>query len=210
MMDEHLLDMLAKKRREEATDDATWRATLSGAGSGAVLGGASALLGGLKPWQKVAKTALAGAGISAGIAGGGTFLGSQVLGAPEPDEDSAYTTRAGLGASLAGGAIGAGLGALAGHGSFSKSAIGRKVAQQFGGLADNIVGQGFKKLTAMGGREGAKRGAIAGGLAGAALGGYQGADEGMQVDFIQAQLDKQRRERYRQLMQEQALQEGGL
>lgn len=196
-------EVLADKRRKQAIADATRTATLSGLGSGAVLGGVSSVLGGATSYKDVLKRAAAAALAGGALAGGGTKLGSEIMGVPGPNDLSGYATRAGVGAGVGGAVLGGGLGALLGSKLLSKSQLGAKLLAKAGeatGLGENVIGRGFNRLTHMGGQEGAKRGGLVGALGGGTFGAYQGADEGMQVDFIQAQLDQKRRERMREAM----------
>lgn len=148
---------------------------LSGAVSGGVLGGAGSLLSGAKSLGAVGKAAAIGAGLSSALAGTSGYLGEAVMPNPSPDDPAAFTNRGAVGGALAGGLLGAGAGALLG----SKSGVGRAIQKK---IIDNVgrgvVARGITKL---------KKPLLGAGIlgtAGAAIGGYQGADEGMQADYL--------------------------
>jgi hypothetical protein len=199
-----LEELLAEKRRKQAINDAAKTAALSGAGSGAVIGGVTSILSGAKNYRDVLKRAAVTALGGGALAGGGTKLGSELMGVPDRDDMSGYATRAGLGAGVGGALLGGGLGAVLGSRLLSRSSLAKKlvpqVAEHSGAFGDNLIGRTLDKFTSMGGKEGAVRGGLLGAAGGGLFGAYQGADEGMQVDFIQAQLDRKRRERMREAM----------
>ena len=161
---------------------ATRNAVLSGGASGAAFGLGTALLARKKAAQ-VAMAALAGGGAGGALAGGSTYLGSKLMGAPDTNDPSGFTKRAGLGGAVGGGGIGAILGGLIGG-----TSAGQK-------LAPDVLMPYIKSLK---GQRGAAIGAAIGalGLGGAA--GYKGADEGMQLDFIRNQINDAKRKKMRE------------
>ncbi len=184
-----LLEMREKDREKHQIRDASLAAAKSGGMSAAILGGASSLVGGRKPWIKVGMdAALAGLG-GASLAGGSTYLGSKLMGAPEEGEGG-FTNRAALGGAVAGGALGAGLGGLLGGGKLkwlSKvPGVAEKLAAE--GPFNNLVTDQIKKVA----KKGAGRTAAALGLGGAALGGGLAANEGMAVDYLSTLDDEDR------------------
>lgn len=145
------------------------KAGLSGAASGAVLGALPLLRRGVTV-RKGLKSILATGGASAAIVGGGTIVGSKILGKPRRDEGAAYTKRAALGGALAGAGGGLTAGILA-----TKTRGGRKVLAK---LAKTWRPAALAKKTGVAGAS------AIGGTAGLAVGGFQGADEGQQVDSL--------------------------
>lgn len=163
--------------------DAALKATLSGGIMGGLLGGIAPMLSTVpKNPRKMALESLGsgalGAAISGTAAGGGTLLGSSILGAPDPNDSSAFTRRATLGSVLGGGLGGAVLGAAAGK--FGK----------LPGFSPYVLKKLAKRLSQS--KRPTAYGAGAGGLAGALGAGGIGSDEGMQVDFINNELRRQR------------------
>lgn len=199
-MDE-ILDATVHKREKDAERQrilsATSEAAKSGGLSAALIGGTQSLLSGRKPWARVAAdAALAGLG-GAGLAGGSTYLGSNIMGAPAEGEGG-FTNRAALGGALAGGAVGAGLGGLLGGGKLKWLSripgVAEKLAHE--GPLNNLVTDQIKKVA----KTGAGRTAAALGLGGAALGGGLAGNEGMAVDYMNslddpevAQMEARRR-----------------
>jgi hypothetical protein len=168
----------------DQVNEAAKKAAISGGITGGLVGGVTPLLSMRKKnWRRYLLESLGagalGAATAGGLAGGATMLGSKMLGAPEPDDPSAYTRRATLGGVVGGGALGAGLGAGA-------AAVG-KLPKQSPHLARSAI-ELLKK---------SPRGKMIGALIGAGtLGGtagFLGADEGMQVDFINNELRRQKR-----------------
>jgi hypothetical protein len=165
------LTMLAEKTREKS--ETSWKTYAGAAASGAVSGAALGLTPILKKGVKL-RTALKSAATlgaaSAGIVGGGAFIGSQIIGSPRPDEGSAFTRRAAIGGAIVGGVLGAG-GVIA----------ARKVPLLRKSMA--TLGKEWRPISAI--QKASLPAAIAGGVgAGAVYGGAQGLDEGQQVDSI--------------------------
>lgn len=170
---------------------------LSGGVSGAVLGGVGTLIGGFKKPTDVLRSALIGALGGAGIASGSGYVGGEVLGEPGEEEEGAHTKRGLVGGALGGGLLGAAAGSLLGS-----SGIARALRSKLG--TDNAVSRGIGNWIGSGGAASAKRGAMAGGLGLGAASAYQGADEGMQMDFIdgvryQAEQKRKNEELVRQM-----------
>jgi len=149
------------------------KAALSGAASGALLGGGTALLTRGKSLKSALHAAGIGAGAMGALAGGGTAIGNKVLGNPDPNDRAAFTKRAAVGGALAGAALG-GLGAVA----LKKGALGAKATSAFTKGAKT-----WRPLHAIK-TAGSPTAAAIGAGAGALYGAHQGADEGMLVDAI--------------------------
>lgn len=157
---------------------------LSGGLSGAVIGSGASALGGAKKLGQIAKAGSLAGLAGAGIAAGSGLIGETVMGAPDPDDSQGFTTRGGVGGAIGGGLAGAGLGALMGF---------RPVrAAVMTNLGRGALAKGIGKIGSPG------VGAAALGTIGAAAGGFQGADEGMQLDF----LNNMDRERKRKVLME--------
>lgn len=152
---------------------------LSGGISGGVLGAAGTVIGGFKKPTDLLRSALIGALGGAGLAAGSGYVGGEILGEPGEEEEGAHTTRGVVGGAIGGGLAGAGLGALAGI-----PGVASKIKGALG--AENFITRGIGKFLGSGGASTAKRAAMAGGLGLGTAGAYVGADEGMQMDFIEA------------------------
>lgn len=156
-------------------------AAISGAASGAVLGALPLLRRGVSlrsGLKSIAGTAAA----SAGIVGGGTVIGSKILGEAREDDPASITKRAALGGGLAGAAAG-----LAGGVVATRTKAGRAL------LANLAKSWRPASLAQKGGLPAAVG---IGGLAGGGIGAFQGADEGQQADSIRnirAQAEARRR-----------------
>lgn len=164
---------MLREKRKSSISDATKSAAMSGAVSGGVLGGIHELLSGPGGKARLLRAALIGGGLSGGLAGGTTLVGSKLMGAPDEDDATGFTRRAGVGGALIGGAAGAGLGALAQRG---KIKVPIEIIQKF--------------LT----RQTPKGAAVAGALGLGATGAYLGADQGLQADFLSQESARRRRE----------------
>lgn len=149
------------------------KAALSGAASGALLGGGTALLTRGKSLKSALQAAGIGASAMGALAGGGTAIGNKVLGNADPNDKAAFTKRAAVGGALAGAALG-GLGAVA----LKKGMLGSKVSSAFAKGAKT-----WRPLHAIQ-ISGTPAAAAVGAGAGSLYGSYQGADEGMMVDAI--------------------------
>lgn len=167
---------------DQQVRDATIKALISGALSGGALGAGARVLGGARKLRDIAGPALGAAAASGGIAGGSTYLGSQLMGAPDPEETSGFTHRGALGGALGGGALGGVLGAGAASGIVKPP-------------MNNLVTDYFKRLARKPSRAGILKGAAAGALGLGGLAGYLGSDEGMQVDFLNEEIKRRMRQR---------------
>lgn len=175
---------------DRATKDAALKALLSGGVSGALFGAGSKLLGSKVPvgaWDLL-KSAATGAAVAAPIAGGSNYLGSKIMGPPGDDEPSGFTRRGAVGGALGGGAIGAGLGALASRGTIPLPAS-----------TPHFITEYIKKIKAMPGKKPLAIGAGIGALLGGGLAGGMGADEGMQLDLVTNELNEAKRKRLREI-----------
>ncbi len=178
---------MRKKRHDDITD-AVNESAANGAVTGGLYGAAGKMLAGGRTAGSLLKAGALGAATYAPIAAGTTALGSKIMGAPEEDDPTAFTTRGGIGGLVGGGLVGAGLGALLGSGrlrGLAKLPFAAKAAS----LAehelplDNIIVDKLKKWAshpggASSGKSAALLAAILGGGSGAV-----GASEGMQLDF---------------------------
>lgn len=167
---------------------------LSGGISGGVLGGVGSLFGGgLQKPTDILRSALIGALGGASIAAGSGAVGGAVLGEPGEEEEGAHTTRGAVGGALGGGAIGA----LAGS-TLGISKVANALRGKLG--TDNAISRSIGNWIGQGGAASARRGAMAGGLGLGAAAAYQGADEGMQMDFIDAMRYQAEQKRKREEM----------
>jgi hypothetical protein len=153
-------------------------AALSGAASGAALGGGLSLLTKgeslktLAPWKNAGKAALHGGLLSAGIVGGGALLGSKIIGKPHENESSAFTKRAAVGGALIGAGLGLGGGLLKNTAPVSKWLAKSAESGAFSRPASWLLKTNIPQAAAFG--------TVAGGL----YGGVHAGEEGMQVDSI--------------------------
>lgn len=178
-----MYEELLREKRKKSALDAAGQAAMSGAVTGGGLGAITHLLGSGKLSKAgLLKSALTGAGLYGGLAGGSTYVGTGLLGSPAEDDPTAYSRRAGLGGALLGGAAGAGLGALAAKGKFK---IPVPILEKF-----------MAKLAP-------KQAAAAGALGLGAAGAYLGTDEGMQADFLAQESRRRRREALMEALGEQ-------
>lgn len=145
-------------------------AALSGGASGALVGGVIPAFRRGMGIVPVLKGAAGLGAASAGIVGGGAWLGSKMIGKPRDDERSAFTKRAGIGGALAGAGLGVG-GALV----LKKTRWGKKML-----LKGAKEWRPFHWIEKGGLVKASGIGAVGGALTGL----YQGADEGQQVDSI--------------------------
>lgn len=172
--------------------DATLTALLGGGATGAILGGTAGLFGDVRGGKNallkaVGTKALLGALASGALAGGSAYIGNKSMGAPEDDDPTGYTTRGAVGGAIGGGIGGAGAGALAARG---KLPLPKKSPEFLRAYA--------QKLKAMPLSKGAGIGAAIGALGLGSLAAYQGADEGMQLDFINNQMAAEKRKKMRE------------
>lgn len=187
-------DLQSRKRR--LMSDAVRNASLSGLGSGALLGVGSRILSGQRSLPGLLKAALGTGAVSGLTAGGATALGTQLLGPPGEDEINPYTRRSGLGGALGGSVAGAGIGALLSSGILRKAPSLLKWLRQ--GPGDNIIADQFLKL---GGKPSTTRtllGTALGGATGGTLAGYLAADEGMGIDVMTSEIEEAMRRRARE------------
>lgn len=185
------LEDMMKEREKKRIQDATVQAVQSGGLSGALFGGLGSALSGKRSLLKIAgDAALAGLG-AGGIAGGATYLGSSLMGAPAEGESGGFTDRALLGGALAGGAAGAGFGGLLGAGKLKwlSKVPGVAAKLETEGPLNNIITDQIKKVA----KKGPGRTAAALGVGGAAIGGGLGANEGMAIDYLESLDDGERR-----------------
>jgi hypothetical protein len=161
--------ILRFERKKEAP---AWRkAAISSAVSGGVLGSLSAFKKGSKAIP-VLKNVAGAAGLGAALGGGGTYIGSKILGAPDKNDPAAITKRAALGGAIAGLGLGGGV-VLALRKGKNVPFIGT-----LKDIAKDWRGTEFIKRAPVVASTGA--GALVGGLAA----GAYAADEGQQVDTM--------------------------
>lgn len=163
--------LFSARPQERKSLPAAVKAGISAAASGAALGLIPAFRRGTGI-KTVLKSVGTGAGLGAVIGGGGTAIGEAVLGKPKDDEGAPITKRAAVGGGIAGALGGLTAGVLA-----LKSGAGRRA----------LVTASKTWRPALWARKGglplaAGIGALGGGIAGAA----HGADEGQQVDTLNA------------------------
>jgi hypothetical protein len=160
---------------------------ISGAVSGAVLGGGGKAIAGARNLKEILKAAGVGAGLSTGLTVGGGGLGMLMMGEPEESDPSAFTTRGAVGGALAGGLAGAALMSpkirsmamnVAGKFGKEKELADLATSRSPSGQVTNILMDKLKQLAKT------KYALPAGAATGALVGGYQGSDEGMQADFV--------------------------
>jgi len=162
--------------------DAALKAAASGAVFGAPFGVMGKLWGGSKKISDLLRGALVGGSLGGGAAGGSVLAGSSVLGEPAPGETSPYTARAGLGGAITGGGLGALFGGLAAAGKWPKS-LPATLAKYL--PAENIV---TRKIMNSSPGKGAAIGGTALGIPSA----LYGMDEGMGVDVIMQEMEKEK------------------
>lgn len=177
---------LREKERERLLES-TRAAATSGGISGGITGAMGRLLAGRKNPMEILKAALGVGALGAGLAGGATYVGGQLMGPAPKNDPSSYTTRGGLGGLVGGGLVGAALGGLIGGGKLRVPKIA--------GVTDNIIGDKLASLALSPSSRNAKIGAALGGAGLGAGAGYLGADEGMQLDFLKNEVAKSQKKR---------------
>lgn len=165
-----------KKRKAESVLPGIAKASLSGAATGGILGGVERLLSGARK-ADILRGSLAGAGIYGGVTAGSQAIGGLELGAADPDDPHAMTTRGLVGGLTAGGIGGAALGGLAAAGHV-KLPLPKLLEEYY-----RTLGKGGRWL------EGSAMGAGAGMLGG----GYIGRSEGQEADTWRGDDLKRRR-----------------
>lgn len=186
--------MYSDRDAQREIDRAAKAAALSGAIGGGIFGASGAILGGVRKPTDLLKHALMGSIMTGAAAGGATKLGSELMGAPEPDDIGGYTERGTVGGLLGGGLLGGIGGAIIGSGKL-KMPKGKWASKLSGGMSDNIFGDAMKKFASQGGKVGAAKGAGLGGGMGALGSAFVGSDEGMQLDFIMNKIQEEERQR---------------
>lgn len=171
------------------TTKAAIRTGLTGALSGAVLGGASKFLGGAKSIPEILKAAGLGGGIGAGMAGGSQLLGSALLGPAGDDEQNPAMKRGAVGGLVGGTLLGGTLAALASRGKLGGlGKVGATISEEL--PLDNML---TRKILDWAKNPSFGKTAAAAGI-GAALGGipaaYLGGDEGLTYDTIAEEMRK--------------------
>lgn len=182
-------EYMAKKRRQDAVEEATRESTLNGAATGALYGGVGRMLTGARRPGDILKAAALGAATYGPLAGGTTALGSKALGAPEDEDAGAFTTRGLVGGLLGGGVLGAAGGALLGSGrlrGLAKLPFAGKVAKvaEKELPLDNLIVDKIKHWAKHpGAASSAKSAALLAAVLGTGAAGV-GASEGMQLDYL--------------------------
>lgn len=180
-------DALRRKQRDDIAE-AVNESAANGAITGGLYGSIGKMLTGGRTPGALLKAGALGAATYAPLAAGSTALGSEVLGAPEEGDPTAFTTRGLVGGLLGGSAAGAGIGALLGGGrlrGLAKLPFAAKAAEVAGRELplDNLLIDKLKKWAGNpGGASSAKSAALLAALLGGGAGGI-GASEGMQLDF---------------------------
>jgi hypothetical protein len=165
---------------------------LGGGFSGAIMGGATSLLGGAGKWGKVAQAAGLGALGGSALASGSGYVGGKVLDA-DPNDPTSNTKRGAIGGLLAGAVGGLGLGAL-----MKIPAVKSKVVAMLSDAGKpGIMAKAIDKMPL-------KKVALGTGLVGAGAGAMSGYDEGMQADFIKNIADQAKEKKRRKMMMEYA------
>jgi len=178
-----------QQRRRDLISDASQKAALSGLASGGAIAAGTRILAGVRSPLALLRAATIGGLGASGIAGGGTYLGSQMLGPPDEDETNPYTRRGGIGGAIGGSAIGAGVGALLASGVLRRAAPSLlKLIRQ--GPADNVLGDQFFKLAKKPTTGRTLLGTALGGTTGGTIAGLMGADEGGGVDIINNEISE--------------------
>lgn len=189
------VEEILAERENERVAEAAKKAALSGGFWGGGLGAVAKILGGARSLPKILGGAAVGGGLSALGAGGGTYVGGHLLGAPDEEDSAGFTTRGGVGGALLGGLGGAALGAGLGGGLgrvLGKMPFSKKLAAEL--PVDNLIGDYIKKWGASPGMQSAKKSAALLGGVGGAVGGHMGMDEGMAIDaYNNAIRDEKRR-----------------
>jgi len=173
---------MAGQENWNETLDAALKAAASGAVFGAPFGAVGKMWGGGKKISDLLRGALVGGSLGAGASGGSVLAGSAVLGEPGPGEISPYTKRAGIGGALAGGGLGAILGGLAAAGKWPKSlpaTISKYLPEE------NIITRKILNSTP-------GKGAAIGGTSLGIPGALYGMDEGMGVDVLLQEMEKEK------------------
>jgi hypothetical protein len=150
---------------------ASLKAGISAAASGAALGLVPAFRRGIG-FKTVMKSVAGGAAGGAALGGGGTFVGSRILGEPKKDENMPIMKRAALGGAIVGTAAGVGAGILA-----HNTLIGRQTMR---GLAKAWRPAHWAR------KSGVLGASTIGAVAGGGMGAMHAADEGQQVDTLNA------------------------
>lgn len=175
-------------------------AALTGAASGGLLGAGSALLGGAKNLPGVLKKAAIGAVGGGIVAPAAIGTGEAIMGAPGPDEQNAYVRRGLLGGAILGGGLGAGAAGLMSAGAklplAKLGAFGDKIKTAMS--ADNIVLNKLRQYAQNPSRSNIMKGVLLGTGIGALAGGEFSADEGLNLDAIQNEIDAAKMRRRKQ------------
>ena len=200
----------------EAALAAALKAALSGGSFGGAIGGGAKFLlghdvGGVAraaTGEEIAKAAAKAAAFGGSVAGGSQLAGSALMGSPDDDEGgSPYAERGALGGGLLGGIGGGVLGGMLAAGKLGGPAMGELESKIAASVPDNVLLQYLKKLSAAPTPEKTFTGAA---LGAAALGGplaFLGADEGVPLDSMRAELlDHQKKKMRERLAMSQALQ----
>ncbi|HBR25988.1 MAG TPA: hypothetical protein DD732_02940 [Rhizobiales bacterium] len=180
-------ERLLKERRREAMWKSARNATVSGAVTGASVGGISHLLAGARNPGKILAAALSGGALAGGMAGGATVVGNSLMGPPEHDDQSGYTRRGTIGGLVGGGLTGAVAGGLIGAGKLK--------IPKLTGLSDNLITDYLAKLAHAPSKKSIALGALVGGGVLGAGSAYRGGEEGMQMDLIHNEVAKAKKKR---------------
>lgn len=201
-------ELVAKYKRNKRLKELA----LSGIISGGVLGAGGKAISGAKKLSDILKAGAVGAGAGGALSLGSGAIGGAVLGEAGENEESAHTKRGSLGGALGGALVGGLAGGVAT--SAKARALVMKLANKYGkgasvkdafaskdsaGNVTNILLDKIKKIN------NPKIGAAVGAGTLGSVAAYQGADEGMQLDFVESL----RRERQRKKAMEDRFNSGG-
>jgi hypothetical protein len=172
-------------------DDSTkaaMRNALMGALTGGAIGGGGKFLSGANKMRDIMRAAAAGGALGGTAAGATNVAGNAMMGAPDPEDPSAFKTRGLAGGALLGALAGGGMGAAGAAGKLPLRAIMAKM-----GIPENMITREIAKMAGNPSLSGIMKGA---GLGAATVGiplAYEGFDEGMGMDEVQEQINKEQR-----------------
>lgn len=156
---------------------------LSGALSGAVLGSGASFFNGAKSLGQILKSGAVGAGLAGSMSVGSGYLGNKLMGQDDSDDPNGNTKRGALGGAVAGGLTGGAIG-IGLKNKTIKEAILKRLTEKEVVLKELTESSLLKRGVQAASKKPWLAALAAAGLIGAGA-SYQGADEGMQADFLQ-------------------------